>query len=623
MTHCPPSRARRMLTAVLLTMLCLAAMASSAGAASHHRKATHHRKSTHSKPHGKTTSTKLKKAVKARVKADHTLVRKAKAQRACLRKHRRHCATGRRAVQRAGTRLARADKRLARLGRTPRGARTASATTQAPKLSVSGQTLNWTKVSGVSSYVLVRKVPGQADQYSIVNGTSATPPPALGATVHYSVRTNVSASKWAPEVSITYSATTSTDTQAAPVLHVSGETLSWNGVSGVSTYVLVRKVPGQADQYSVVGGTSVTPPAVPGQTVHFSVRTAVDGSAWAPEVAIAYPSSTTPTDPAPTAPTTDPTPTPTPAPTAGSFNMGVVAGSALSYELPFIQQLGAHTARMTFDIGTPASQMRSTMDAYAKAGVRPLLLATFYGRVPSTSEAQNLGSWAAEFGPGGSFWQGKSYPANTAVTQIELGNETSYTYQFSDNSLGTYASRAQSYALRAKDAATAVKAANSRVGLLAIGDNAVNGTAWVSNMFKAVPDLGQRVAGWTIHPYGPDWKTRIDSTISSTRSAGSPDLPIDVTEWGLSTDNGRCLDDNYGWNKCMTYASAATTLQSAVSGMRSTYGSRLGDFYLYQAHDQYASGTKTGREAYFGGTQSNDAPKGDYTTAVKSLFSAN
>ena len=50
------------------------------------------------------------------------------------------------------------------------------------------------------------------------------------------------------------------------------------------------------------------------------------------------------------------------------------------------------------------------------------------------------------------------------------------------------------------------------------------------NMFKAVPDLGSYVAGWTIHPYGPNWATRIDSTVNSTQTAGSRDLPIWVTE---------------------------------------------------------------------------------------------
>jgi hypothetical protein len=266
--------------------------------------------------------------------------------------------------------------------------------------------------------------------------------------------------------------------------------------------------------------------------------------------------------------------------------------------------------------------MAAEIDAYAKAGVRPLLLAGFHGRVPSVSEAKNLAGWAAAYGPGGTFWQGKTYPANTTVTQIEFGNETSYSYQFSDNSSGTYAARAQSYALRFKDAQVAIGAANPRVGVLAIGDNAVNGTAWVSNMFKAVPDLGSRAAGWTIHPYGPNWASRMDSTINSAKAAGSPDLPMWVTEVGLSSDNGRCLDDSYGWNKCMTYAAAAATLDGMLTGMESRYGIRLGAVYLYQAHDQYATGTKSGREAYFGAVQSNGSAKGAFTTEVKTALTA-
>jgi hypothetical protein len=208
-------------------------------------------------------------------------------------------------------------------------------------------------------------------------------------------------------------------------------------------------------------------------------------------------------------------------------------------------------------------------------------------------------------------------------TEIEFGNETSYSYQFSDNSLSTYASRAQTYALRARDAANAVRAANARVGLLAQGDNAVNGTAWMTNLLKAAPTLDDLVAGWTIHPYGPNWATRIDSTINSAKAVGARDLPIWVTEWGISTDNGRCLSDNYGFNKCMTYSTAATTLHSTLAGMQSRYGTRLGAFFLYQAHDQYASGAQTGREAYFGALQSNGSAKGAYTTEVKADLAVN
>ncbi|HEU4701678.1 MAG TPA: cellulase family glycosylhydrolase [Conexibacter sp.] len=486
----------------------------------------------------------------------------------------------------------------------------------APAMTTSGNTVSWTPIPGVSSYVFVRKVPNQTPQYSIVYGTSVTPPTVPGQTVNYGVRTNVSGSAWASEVSIAYPSTTTVDPRTAPRMSVSGNTVSWTAIPGASSYVFVRKVPNQTPQYSIVNATSVTPPVVSGTTVNYGVRTNVSGSAWANEVAIAYPASGSPS------PSPSPTPT-TPTPIDGTFRMGVVAGSAHQYELSFLRTLGVRTARIEFGVGTSASSLASDVDAYARAGIRPLLLATFYGRNPSTAEAQNLANWARAYGPGGSFWAGKSYPANTAVTQIEFGNETSYTYQFSDNSSGTYAARAQTYAQRARDAATAIRAANPNVGLLVQADNAQQQTAWVQNMFRAVPNLGDLAAGWTIHPYGPSWASRVDSTINATRTAGSRDLPIWITEWGLSSDNGRCLSDNYGWNRCMTYGEAASTLHSVLSGMHGRYGSRLGAFYLYQAHDQYASGTKTGREAYFGALQSNGTAKGAYTNEVKANLAVN
>jgi hypothetical protein len=310
---------------------------------------------------------------------------------------------------------------------------------------------------------------------------------------------------------------------------------------------------------------------------------------------------------------------------AGPFEMGVVAGSALLYELPFIQKLGAHTARMEFAINTPVSQLAPIVEAYARDGIRPLLLATFDGTIPNSAEAQNLGTWAAELGPGGSLWTGKTFPAGTAVTSIEFGNETSYSYQYSDDSSSGYATRAQNYAIRFEEAQTSIQAADPSVGLLAQGDPGnAPGTSWMDNMFKAVPNLGQLVAGWTVHPYGPNWQSVMDEVVSSAKADGAPSsIPLDVTEWGLSTDNGRCLESNYGFNTCMTYQEGSSTLQSTVAAMRARYGNRLAAFYLYQAHDQQATGTSTNREAYFGAMQSNEAPKGAYTTTVESLLSTN
>ncbi|HYM54881.1 MAG TPA: hypothetical protein VES97_05925, partial [Solirubrobacteraceae bacterium] len=171
---------------------------------------------------------------------------------------------------------------------------------------------------------------------------------------------------------------------------------------------------------------------------------------------------------------------------------------------------------------------------------------------------------------------------------------------------------------------TAIAQSGAHVGLLGIADQYGGHTTWVEAMFRAVPDLGRRVAGWTVHPYGADWRTPIDDLIAGTRAHGAPsDIPIYVTEWGLSTDDGRCLGDNFGWNDCMTYEEAANVLASTVGAMRSRYGSRLGAFYLFQARDQKPSGASTDREGYFGALRSDLAPKGAYTAEVRSLLTAN
>ncbi len=202
------------------------------------------------------------------------------------------------------------------------------------------------------------------------------------------------------------------------------------------------------------------------------------------------------------------------------------------------------------------------------------------GGVPTVAEAQNLANWAVAFGPGGSFWRGRSFPSGTAVTDIEFGNETNNPYQFGFTEHWyeepAFIQRAEEYARRLRDAQVAIAATGAPVGLLAIGDQYGGHTSWDEAMFRAVPDLGQRVAGWTVHPYGPEWWSEIDNEIAQTQAHGAPSsIPIYITEWGVSSDNGRCLSDNFGWNRCMTYQEAAEALGSTVAGMRARYGSRL------------------------------------------------
>ncbi len=174
--------------------------------------------------------------------------------------------------------------------------------------------------------------------------------------------------------------------------------------------------------------------------------------------------------------------------------------------------------------------------------------------------------------------------------------------------------------MRLKEAAEAISAAGSDVGLLAQADDWTGD--WVNGMYAAVPNLSQYVAGWTIHPY-TNWHARLQDLINQTASHGaSASIPIDITEWGVDSDNGRCLEYNYEWSRCMTYQEAAEALRSTVRGIREMLGSRLGDFLVYQIRDQRVSGTSTEFEAYFGALKTELQPKGAYTTAVEELLAS-
>jgi hypothetical protein len=308
------------------------------------------------------------------------------------------------------------------------------------------------------------------------------------------------------------------------------------------------------------------------------------------------------------------------------FRPGLVATADHRLSAAAAGKLGADVVRVEFDIGTPAKAMRGAVGAIVRAGARPLLLAGFHGRLPTEAEARNLGSWAAEFGTGGSFWANHRRH-HLPVRLIEFGNETSYLDQYGDDySDDSYHARAELYATRFAQAHAAVAGRHRHVGLLAQADD--GGTAssvWVTHMFGAVPKLGKLVAGWTVHPYGPreKWEPKLRRLIAQTTAMGArANIPIDVTEYGISSDDGSGLTDNYGWPADLTSGQAAADLRSTVSDMRADkqIGKRLRLFMVYSAHDLRAPGATDDREAYFGALRHDLSSKGAYTAEVRRLF---
>ena len=567
----PPRRwVRSTPLAMLLIATCLLMIGVSTGAAAarpaNHRTATAARLVTRS----------LAVAARRSTAADRTLVFRARALKQCLSANRGHltrCKAARRAVQRAGSRLARARRNLSSLARRTGKASGLNPITGlpvggAPTLTVSGQTLTWTPIANVSAYVFVRKTTGQADQYSVVSGTSITPPPEPGNTVHYSVRTAVDGSAWATEQSIAYAPTTGTiNRQAAPAINVSGQTLTWNAVADVSTYVLVSSMPGRPDQYSVVSGTSITPPPEPGSAVHYSVRTAVDGSAWAPAVEISYPAATTPAV------------TPTP-PAAMPAEKIIGTNDAVGWgPAPAKTILEGHITWNRVEIGSEDNTLADSLSD----GFHSLAIV---GNVKDGTPLSQVdpSSWATTVV--------SQLQANPGIAIAEAGNEMF---------LKGNAANPVQYGRMYLAAVDAMKTAGIHTPLLfnMFGDYPIgslssptwsrdsSGGGWLHDAVAGVPGLASAILanGLSTHPYGAVGENSTDSwgvnAVAAQESVADNVLgaipPFYITEFGY--DLGSCGETD-----------GACSQQEQASKMRSAYAAFLSDphvagIWSYQSHD--------------------------------------
>ena len=152
---------------------------------------------------------------------------------------------------------------------------------------------------------------------------------------------------------------------------------------------------------------------------------------------------------------------------------------------------------------------------------------------------------------------------------IEFGNETSYGYQYGDNyGTASYADRAENYARRFAHAAGAIAmTGRSASGLLAQADDGGSGSAELGQPHVpsgAEPGHdGRRLDGPPLRPARPLEAEDGPARHADRRQRRPGAIPIDVTEYGISSDNGASLSDNYGWPATLTYAQAACARDGA------------------------------------------------------------
>jgi hypothetical protein len=521
----------------------------------------------------------LEATAKRSRQADRALVARAKGVKRCVRanpKHPSRCKSARRALQRAGTRFARIERNLARLASS--GGKSANApdarsaslspTQVAPVLTASGLKLSWNKVDNINTYVFVIKIPGQTDRYGMVTGTSATPPAVPGFTVKYSVRTSANGSAWAPEKSITYPATKApvevkteetkapeevkvpvkapeevkvpvkVNTQAAPELLVSGQKLEWNAVTGVSTYVLATIVPGSATTYSEVSGISFTPAAVTGTTVKYSLRTAVEGSLWAPEVSIAFPT---------TAPVTPPpveTP-PTAPPSSSSMFVGVDAG-------------GWGGSAVAADIRGAVNFVRlenpSNISVWTAAGIK--VDDDMSG--PYTTggvKAVNVTSYVAN--------AVAAVKANPQIVSVEVLNEASGSWFWGPNAASPEEAVAYDKLLEAVHNAFVKEFGSARPLILASYGGPSEAPIWGERLWAANPNIGNFCDGVVVHPYPSSGKGEADRKQVEEAHAKSG-KPVWASEVGWKTsvvsqaEQAQDITNFLNWSKSTGYVAEVT-----------------------------------------------------------------
>lgn len=298
-----------------------------------------------------------------------------------------------------------------------------------------------------------------------------------------------------------------------------------------------------------------------------------------------------------------PDPPPDPPPPRGSVLMGMTCGP----DWPSMLTKGASVirpriVRIEIDRTPTAAGRDAAIRACRASGAEPIILITNWNRT-------DLPSFC------------KSLVDQYRILYFEVGNEDTYSYK-NASSVTTLMNKARTYALQIRALATALRGTSGRI--LAQADpcnwtwdraalpNSVlkggwgsAGSVWIDTMLRTVPELPTLIIGRTVHPYGPECIARLrEADRQWLVASGGVAVPTSVTEWGITTDDGRLLSENYDFPRDCTYLRAAELMRQYVPQM---LGAGLNIFTFYHIIDARPHGTSSDREHYFGFLLRNDA----------------
>ncbi len=457
---------------------------------------------------------------------------------------------------------------------------------------VSGTTVQWRPVGFESEYrvAVSNDVRGAADRVTHYMWVERTPgaiqsytPPNLspGETVYVGISADGGVT-WSEQEATVTAPTLEPEPEPAPsppapVLSVHGDTISWTAAPGAVSYELATVLNAATTRettYQVVKGTSIAPPAAPGQIVSYglAVNTPTGQGPWAHEVSIAYPQAPGSEPPASEPPASEPPPV------SGKIigtNDGAGWGPAAAQTI-----LAGNITWNRVEVGAESN----TLAASLTDGFHVLaIVGNTNDNTPLSQEEPN--SWGATVV--------SQLKANPGITIAEAGNE-----MFLKGGIANPIQYGRMYLA----AVNAMKAAGIHTPLLfdMFGDypqgswssptswsRDSTGGGWLRDAVTNVPGLAAAILanGLGTHPYGALGENSKDSygvnavaaeeAIAHTVLGATPTFYI--TEFGY--DLGRCGEID-----------GACSQQEQATKMRAAYKVFLTDphvagIFAYQSHD--------------------------------------